>query len=146
MSSTSSWELRQCYQEAYCSPVVWDNCLFNYFAFLSIWCAICILLSPEMINYHVSYGIFISPLKYVSYLLTEVIVASEMLCWAGGLDLGHSRDFLDVRHHAAVCCLSAVIRSSAVGLGYWKLFDSLAIVLWFFTYKIEPSFASFLPL
>jgi len=50
--------------------------------------------------------------------VTEVIVPSEMQCWAGGLDLGHLRDFLDVRCHAAVCCLSAVIRSSVVGLGY----------------------------
>jgi len=70
-----------------------------------------------MINYHKNYGI-ISPLKYISHLVTEVIVASEMLCWAGGLDLGHLRDFLDVQHHAAVCCLSAVIHSSVVGLGY----------------------------
>jgi len=70
-----------------------------------------------MINYHGSYGI-LSPLKYSSYLVTEVIVASEMPRWAGGLDLGHLHDFLDVRHHAAFCCLSAVIHSSVVGLGY----------------------------
>jgi hypothetical protein len=71
-----------------------------------------------MINYNVSYGIFISTLKYISYLVTEVIVVSEMLCWAGGLDLGHLRDFLGVQDHAAVCSLSTVIHSSVVGLGY----------------------------